>query len=98
MALGLGGKFFVGQHDAAVGQVDHDQASAFVVAEVEEDLAVVEAGAGAREVRQFSAQFLAGFLAIKNSLDDAGGRHAVGAVKAPIGRAGFRSRGCSRRS
>ena len=42
LALGLGGKFFVGQHDAAVGQVDHDQAAAFVVTEVEEGLAVIE--------------------------------------------------------
>ncbi len=46
LALGFGGKFFIGQHDAAVGKIDHDQPAGFFENYVKQDLAVVKRGAG----------------------------------------------------
>ena len=80
MALYLGGKFFVREHDATVRQAYHDQPAAFVVAEVKQGLTVKEGGAGAREVGQLVAEGFAGFLAFEHGLHNLGGGDAVGTV------------------
>lgn len=81
VALGLRVEFFVGEHEAAVGQIDHDQAAALVVAEVEQDLAVVERGACGRQVWQLVTQGFAGVLALEDRLDDGPGGDAACAIQ-----------------
>jgi len=85
LAFDVGRKFFVGEHDRAVGEVDHDEAAGLFEDDVEQELAVVEGGTRAGQVGQLVAQGFAGVLPLEDGLDDlAGGKSPRAVARKPI--------------